>query len=246
MLSELVALFKSKRNDHLHYYHQHGSHLPIAPTGLIMIILTRKPFIGPFIYHLNGYVTKPGYEIPFSDKRSYNQPILLAKHFNQLRRDSVKAGFNAGSGSADVRHCLITQFILLGHPDLPNLEFIPQPPQEQPKAEHKCLPGRLYTYQVSGYIIDLYSNPGYRQSFTELLQFDTPLLSGKHFYQMMLYLRELLLGADHQKADLYRVIVSEFDLLYDPVYGVIDMFLTTVARCSDGVLRDNGICVASS
>lgn len=214
-----------------------------------MIILTRKPFIGPFIYHLNGYVTKPGYEIPFSDKRSYNQPILLAKHFNQLRRDSVKAGFNAGSGSADVGHCLITQFILLGHPDLPHLEFIPQPPREQcytqPEDGHRCqrrLRARTYTYQVSGYIID----SSYPQSFTELIPLDTPLLSGKDFFQMMLYLRELLLGADHQKADLYRVIVSEFDLLYDPVYDLSDMFHSTVARCSDGLLRDNGICVASS
>lgn len=214
-----------------------------------MIIVTRKPFIGPFIYHLNGYVTQPGHEIPFSDKQAYNQPILLAKHFNQLRRDSVKAGFNAGSGSADVGHCLITQFILLGHPDLPHLEFIPQPPREQcytqPEDGHRCqrrLRARTYTYQVSGYIID----SSYPKSFTELIPLDTPLLSGKDFFQMMLYLRELLLGADHQKADLYRVIVSEFDLLYDPVYGVIDMFLTTVARCSDGVLRDNGICVASS
>ncbi|MBL5946133.1 hypothetical protein JBO40_22695 [Enterobacter asburiae] len=126
-----------------------------------MIILTKKPFIGPFIYHLNGYVTEPGYEIPFTDKRSYNQPILLAKHFNQLRRDSVEAGFNAGCGSADVRHCLITQFILLGHPDLPHLEFIPQPPREQcytqPEDGHRCqrrLRARTYTYQVSGYIID--------------------------------------------------------------------------------------------
>lgn len=214
-----------------------------------MIILTRKPFIGPFIYHLNGYVTKPGYEIPFSDKRSYNQPILLAKHFNQLRRDSVKAGFNAGSGSADVGHCLITQFILLGHPDLPHLEFIPQPPREQcytqPEDGHRCqrrLRARTYTYQVSGYIID----SSYPQSFTELIPLDTPLLSGKDFFQMMLYLRELLLGADHQKADLYRVIVSEFDLLYDPVYDLSDVFHSTVARCSDGLLRDNGICVASS
>lgn len=214
-----------------------------------MIILTRKPFIGPFIYHLNGYVTKPGYEIPFSDKRSYNQPIVLAKHFNQLRRDSVKAGFNAGSGSADVGHCLITQFILLGHPDLPHLEFIPQPPREQcytqPEDGHRCqrrLRARTYTYQVSGYIID----SSYPQSFTELIPLDTPLLSGKDFFQMMLYLRELLLGADHQKADLYRVIVSEFDLLYDPVYDLSDVFHSTVARCSDGLLRDNGICVASS
>ncbi|MFQ2209871.1 hypothetical protein ACK31V_04055 [Aeromonas caviae] len=214
-----------------------------------MIILTRKPFIGPFIYHLNGYVTKPGYEIPFSDKRSYNQPILLAKHFNQLRRDSVKAGFNAGSGSADVGHCLITQFILLGHPDLPHLEFIPQPPREQcytqPEDGHRCqrrLRARTYTYQVSGYIID----SSYPKSFTELIRLDTPLLSGKDFFQMMLYLRELLLGADHQKADLYRVIVSEFDLLYDPVYDLSDVFHSTVARCSDGLLRDNGICVASS
>jgi len=63
---------------------------------------------------------------------------------------------------------------------------------------------------------------------------------------MMLYLRELLLGADHQKADLYRVIVSEFDLLYDPVYDLSDVFHSTVARCSDGLLRDNGICVVSS
>ncbi|MGE6277744.1 hypothetical protein ACLHZY_19390 [Aeromonas media] len=214
-----------------------------------MIILTRKPFIGPFIYHLNGYVTKPGYEIPFTDKRSYNQPILLAKHFNQLRRDSVKAGFNAGCGSADVRHCLITQFILLGHPDLPHLEFIPQPPREQcytqPEDGHRCqrrLRARTYTYQVSGYIID----SSYPKSFTELIPLDTPLLSGKDFFQMMLYLRELLLGADHQKADLYRVIVSEFDLLYDPVYDLSDVFHSTVARCSDGLLRDNGICVASS
>ncbi|WP_125609419.1 hypothetical protein [Aeromonas salmonicida] len=214
-----------------------------------MIILTRKPFIGPFIYHLNGYVTKPGYEIPFTDKRSYNQPILLAKHFNQLRRDSVEAGFNAGCGSADVRHCLITQFILLGHPDLPHLEFIPQPPREQcytqPEDGHRCqrrLRARTYTYQVSGYIID----SSYPKSFTELIPLDTPLLSGKDFFQMMLYLRELLLGADHQKADLYRVIVSEFDLLYDPVYDLSDVFHSTVARCSDGLLRDNGICVASS
>ncbi|HHQ4663906.1 TPA: hypothetical protein ACSPZY_004414, partial [Aeromonas veronii] len=204
-----------------------------------MIILTRKPFIGPFIYHLNGYVTKPGYEIPFTDKRSYNQPILLAKHFNQLRRDSVKAGFNAGCGSADVRHCLITQFILLGHPDLPHLEFIPQPPREQcytqPEDGHRCqrrLRARTYTYQVSGYIID----SSYPKSFTELIPLDTPLLSGKDFFQMMLYLRELLLGADHQKADLYRVIVSEFDLLYDPVYDLSDVFHSTVARCSDGLL----------
>ncbi|MDX7838056.1 hypothetical protein SJS76_00620 [Aeromonas caviae] len=214
-----------------------------------MIILTRKPFIGPFIYHLNGYITKPGYELPFIDERSYNQPILLAKHFNQLRRDSVKAGFNAGSGSADVGHCLITQFILLGHPDLPHLEFIPQPPREQcytqPEDGHRCqrrLRARTYTYQVSGYIID----SSYPQSFTELIPLDTPLLSGKDFFQMMLYLRELLLGADHQKADLYRVIVSEFDLLYDPVYDLSDVFHSTVARCSDGLLRDNGICVASS
>lgn len=214
-----------------------------------MIILTRKPFIGPFIYHLNGYITKPGYELPFIDERSYNQPILLAKHFNQLRRDSVKAGFNAGSGSADVGHCLITQFILLGHPDLPHLEFIPQPPREQcytqPEDGHRCqrrLRARTYTYQVSGYIID----SSYPTSFTELIRLDTPLLSGKDFFQMMLYLRELLLGADHQKADLYRVIVSEFDLLYDPVYDLSDVFHSTVARCSDGLLRDNGICVASS
>ncbi len=214
-----------------------------------MIILTKKPFIGPFIYHLNGYVTEPGSVLPFIDERSYNQPILLAKHFNQLRRDSVKAGFNAGSGSADVRHCLITQFILLGHPDLPHLEFIPQPPREQcytqPEDGHRCqrrLRARTYTYQVSGYIID----SSYPQSFTELIPLDTPLLSGKDFFQMMLYLRELLLGADHQKADLYRVIVSEFDLLYDPVYDLSDVFHSTVARCSDGMLRDNGICVASS
>lgn len=171
------------------------------------------------------------------------------KHFNQLRRDSVKAGFNAGSGSADVGHCLITQFILLGHPDLPHLEFIPQPPREQcytqPEDGHRCqrrLRARTYTYQVSGYIID----SSYPKSFTELIRLDTPLLSGKDFFQMMLYLRELLLGADHQKADLYRVIVSEFDLLYDPVYDLSDVFHSTVARCSDGLLRDNGICVASS
>lgn len=214
-----------------------------------MIILTRKPFIGPFIYHLNGYITEPGSVLPFIDERSYNQPILLAKHFNQLRRDSVEAGFNAGCGSADVRHCLITQFILLGHPDLPHLEFIPQPPREQcytqPEDGHRCqrrLRARTYTYQVSGYIID----SSYPKSFTELIPLDTPLLSGKDFFQMMLYLRELLLGADHQKADLYRVIVSEFDLLYDPVYDLSDVFHSTVARCSDGLLRDNGICVASS
>ncbi|MGG2406127.1 hypothetical protein [Aeromonas veronii] len=150
-----------------------------------MIILTKKPFIGPFIYHLNGYITEPGCELPFIDERSYNQPILLAKHFNQLRRDSVKAGFNAGCGSADVRHCLITQFILLGHPDLPHLEFIPQPPREQcytqPEDGHRCqrrLRARTYTYQVSGYIID----SSYPKSFTELIRLDTPPVIGQGFF----------------------------------------------------------------
>jgi len=221
-----------------------------------MIILTKKPFIGPFIYHLNGYVTKPGYEIPFSDKRSYNQPILLAKHFNQLRRDSVEAGFNSGSGSADVRHCLITQLILLGHPDLPHLEFIPQPPREQcytqPEDGHRCQENRLlrartYTYQVSGYIIDPSSHP---QSFMELIRLDTPLLSGKDFFQMTQYLRNHLLGAiPHHlldRLDRLDLLVTEFNLLHDPVYDLSDVFHSTVARCSDGMLRDSGICVASS
>ncbi|WP_338612194.1 hypothetical protein [Aeromonas enteropelogenes] len=215
-----------------------------------MIILTKKPFIGPFIYHLNGYVTEPGSVLPFIDERSYDQPILLAKHFNQLRRDSVKAGFNAGSGSADVRHCLITQFILLGHPDLPHLEFIPQPPREQcytqPEDGHRCqrrLRDRTYTYQVSGYIID----SSYPQPFTELIRLDTPLLSGENFFQMTQHLRNHLLGAipshPHMNPGL---LVTEFNLLHDPVYDLSDAFHSTVARCSDGMLRDNGICVASS
>ncbi|MGY3864926.1 hypothetical protein [Aeromonas bivalvium] len=175
---------------------------------------------------------------------------MLAKHFNQLRRDSVEAGFNAGSGSADVRHCLITQFILLGHPDLPHLEFIPQPPREQcytqPEDGHRCqrrLRARTYTYQVSGYIID----SSYPQPFTELIRLDTPLLSGKDFFQMTQHLRNHLLGAipshPHMNPSL---LVTEFNLLHDPVYDLSDAFHSTVARCSDGMLRDNGICVASS
>ncbi|PEH73044.1 hypothetical protein CRM76_14425 [Edwardsiella tarda] len=70
---------------------------------------------------------------------------------------------------------------------------------------------------------------------------DTPLLSGKDFFQMTQYLRNHLLGAIP-----HHLLVTEFNLLHDPVYDLNDMFLSTVARCSDGMLRDNGICVASS
>jgi len=76
---------------------------------------------------------------------------------------------------------------------------------------------------------------------------DTPLLSGKSFFQMTQHLRNHLLGAipshPHMNPSL---LVTEFNLLHDPVYDLSDAFHSTVARCSDGMLRDNGICVASS
>ncbi|MFM4831266.1 hypothetical protein [Aeromonas media] len=143
-----------------------------------MIIATNESFIGSFTYYLNGYITEPGDELLFSDQKTYNKPILQAKDFNRLRRDSHEAGINAGSGCADKRYSLITQFILYGHPVFTNLTLIPQPLKEQlytlPEGEPGCqeyrfIRERTYTYQVSGYITDQLSNPSRPQSFTELV-----------------------------------------------------------------------------
>jgi hypothetical protein len=215
-----------------------------------MIIATNESFIGSFTYYLNGYITEPGDELLFSDQKTYNKPILQAKDFNRLRRDSHEAGINAGSGCADKRYSLITQFILYGHPVFTNLTLIPQPLKEQlytlPEGEPGCqeyrfIRERTYTYQVSGYITDQLSNPSRPQSFTELIRFDTPLLSGKNFFQMTQYLRNHLLGDDPR-----HLLVTEFNLIHDPVYTFNDYFLKkSVARGSDGLLWDSGICVAS-
>ncbi|HHQ4940777.1 hypothetical protein ACV1DN_20865 [Aeromonas allosaccharophila] len=210
-----------------------------------MIIATKESFVGSFTYYLNGYITEPGHELPFSDQKTYNQPILQARDFNRLRRGSHEAGINAGSGCTDSSYCLITQFILYGHPVFPNLTLIPQPLKEQPYRgcqEYRLIRARTYTYQVSGYITDQLSNPDCPQSFTELIPFDTPLLSGKGFSQMTQYLRNHLLGDDPR-----HLLVTEFNLIHDPVYILNDWFLThSVSRGSDGLLWDRGICVASS
>ena len=40
-----------------------------------MIIATKESFVGSFTYYLNGYITEPGHELPFSDQKPIINPF---------------------------------------------------------------------------------------------------------------------------------------------------------------------------